>query len=57
MITIIYINAYLRRQPKIGEKKVSLPSAVDVIFKPTLKTEYVIIVLIVIVLLLYYYYY
>jgi len=36
IIAIINVTGYLRRQPKIREKKVSLPSAVDVIFKPTL---------------------
>jgi hypothetical protein len=57
MIIIIYVTACLRRQPKTRGKNVSLPSEVDVTFKPTLKTEYVTIVLIASVLLLYYYYY
>jgi hypothetical protein len=57
MIIIIYVNAYLRRQPKIRPKNHLLPTSVDVIFKPTIKTEYDIIVLIVTALLLYYYYY
>jgi hypothetical protein len=57
MITIIYVTAYLRRQPKIRGKKVPLPSAVDVIFKPTLKTEYVIIVVVLLLYYFYFYYY